>query len=100
MGGSEKRLCWVQRWAGLLPDDVVDEHLWPRILDGRRDVLTAVSNLAAARFWCNLHDFAAAHRRQLPRQLVDPVVPADHPFLAWDGNVLRAQLPVDLAALA
>ena len=63
------------------------------------DVLTAVSNKAAARFWCNVHDFAAAHRRQLPAQLADPPIPAGHPFLAVDGGVLRAQLPVDVEEL-
>ena len=85
-----RRLLWARRhrhdWSdpgpdGLqvlrdgLPNDVVaqdvvrmrghrfasDANLWPRILVGRLDILTAVSNLAATRFWCHLHDFAAAH---------------------------------------
>ena len=110
-----RRLLWARRhspdWpdpgpAGLqllragLPDDVVAAHVWPRVRAERQDISVAVSNMAAARFWCNLHDFAAAHRHQPPRQLVDPAVPAHHPFLSWDGHALRAQLPVDVEALA
>jgi hypothetical protein len=83
-----------------LPDDVVTDHIWPRIIAGRLEVLTAVSNLAAARFWCSIHDFAAAHTRRLPRQFEDPPVPMHHPFLAVHGDVLRAQLPVEFAELA
>ena len=79
--------------------DVVSTHVWPRILAARLDVLTAVSNKAAARFWCSLHDFAAAHRHQLPALLADPPIPAGHPFLAVDGGVLRAQLPIDVDEL-
>ena len=110
-----RRLLWARRhgpdWpdpgpAGLrvlcggLPTDVVDTHIWPRIVAGRLEVLTAVSNLAAARFWCSLHDFAAAHAHRLPRQFEDPPVPVDHPFLVVHGGVLRARLPVEFVELA
>ena len=106
-----RRLLWARRhgpaWPdpgpdGLralrdgLPDEVVATYIWPRVRAGRLEVLTEVSNLAAARFWSSLHDYAAAHGRRLPRRFEDPAVPADHPFLAWHGGVLRAQLPVDM----
>ena len=74
-----------------LTNDVVSTHVWPRILAAWLDVLTAVSNKAA--------DFAAAHGHQLPAPLADPPIPAGHPFLAVDGGVLRAQLPVDVEEL-
>ena len=110
-----RRLLWARRrgpaWpdpgpAGLqalrdgLPDDIVDTHLWPRIVAGRREVVAEVSNLAAARFWHNLHDFAAAHARHLPRQFEDPPIPAGHPFLHVHGTSLRARLPVEFVDFA
>ena len=110
-----RRLLWARRhgsdWpdpgpAGMcvlragLPAHVVSEHIWPTILNGRLEVVTAVSNMAAARFWSTLDDFAAAHRQQLPSQFLDPPVPAWHPFLRVADGVLRAQLPVDVVELA
>ena len=110
-----RRLLWARRrgprWpdpgpAGLqalrdgLPADVVTAHIWPHVVAARLEVLTAVSNMAAARFWSSLHDFAAAHALRLPRQFEDPPVPAHHPFLAMAGGRLRAQLPVEFEELA
>ena len=110
-----RRLLWAKRcsleWpdpgpAGLqvlragLPEDVVVEEIWPRIRGARLEVVAAVSNLAAARFWHTLHDFASAHAGRVPRQFEDPPVPPGHPFLAPHGTGLRAQLPIEFAEQA
>jgi hypothetical protein len=75
-----------------LPVDILDYHVWPTVLTARASVLAVVSNLAAARFWHNLHDFARSHSSVIPAQFQG--LPADHPFLAVDGGAeLRAQVP-------
>ena len=101
-----RRCLWARRhdadWpdpghAGLaalraaLPGDVVDHHVWPAVQAARGDVVAAVSNLAAARFWRHLHDFAAAHRTVLPARF--NTLSAAHPFLAVRNGVLHAELP-------
>ena len=60
---------------------------------GHQKAVTAISNLVAAHFWHNLHEFAASHQAELPNQFPD--IPTHHPFLAIQGGVLHAQLPLE-----
>ena len=50
-------------------------------------VLRSVGNAAAARFWCNLEDFAVTHP-------VSPwALPPHHPFLTAHAGGLAVRLP-------
>jgi endonuclease/exonuclease/phosphatase family metal-dependent hydrolase len=101
-----RRLLWIRRRSAAWPDPgpaglaalrttltaaTVDAQVMPAILAARHDVVAAVANLAAARFWHNLHDFASAHRVAPPARF--DAVRADHPFLAVRDGTLHAQLP-------
>jgi hypothetical protein len=107
-----RRLLWVRRHSavypdpgparlaslrGALPRDVIDAQIMPAVVQARGDMVSAVSNMAAARFWHNVHDFAGAHRVVLPARFDS--VPADHPFLAVRGGSLHARLPPALQQL-
>ena len=80
-----RRLLWARSLS-------VD---WPSEAAARVEAVTAISNLAVARFWHNLHDFAASHQSELPNQFHD--IPSNHPFLAIQGGALRAQLPLEIS---
>ena len=107
-----RRLLWARRhdqdWpdpgpAGLralragFPADVVDHHVLPAVIGARADAVQAVANRAAARFWRNINDFAAAHQRVTPARF--QTVPPAHPFLALSASGLVAQLPIDIDQL-
>ena len=93
-----RRLLWTRRhspdWPDPGPDDlqvlrdnlpidVAVKYLSQRILTGRLDILTVDSDLAAARLWCNSHDFAATHRHHSDTSLVcGPAGPSGPPFQA------------------
>ena len=68
---------------------------WPSEVAARVEAVTAISNLAVARFWHNIHDFAASHQAELPNQFHD--IPARHPFLAIQSGVVHAQLPLEFS---
>ncbi len=103
-----RRVLWARRHAmdwpdpgpeslaalrDTLPAHVVDVHIWPEVVRRRVAALEEVSNLAAARFWHNVHDFASAFAATAPRGFQEPPVPAGHPFLEGTGVGLRAVLP-------
>lgn len=82
-----RRVLWARRHSADWPAPGLAG------LQARVTLLAAVSNLAAARFWHHLHDFASGYATSLPGQFHHPPLPMDHPFLAAHGSGLRALLP-------
>jgi hypothetical protein len=83
-----------------LPAHMVDTFILPHIAAAHAGDLTAVCNLAVARFWTNLSDFVADHQHEWPIGPSWDVTPTS-PFLYLNAaGSLALNIPGDAAAPA